>query len=85
MLPQFYRHIGTGTERPDAVSLPEYGDQSVGRTVLASFGWLSYFYSCLDECCWNKYARGHYLSIYKFYNYISWQFPDISPTGCSVQ
>ena len=86
MLPQFYRYIGTGSERPDTdATLHEYGDQSLGSTVLASFRRLGYLLSCLDECSIRKHAWRFYFGIYKFYNYIPWQFPDLSPTGCGVQ
>ena len=84
VLPQFHRHIGAGSERLDAVSLPEYGDQSVGCTVLASLGWLGYLLSCLDERRGYKHPGGNHLGVYNVYNYISRQFPDLSPADCDV-
>ena len=86
MLPQFHRYIGTGSEHLDAdATLHEHGDQSVSSPVLASLGWISYLLSCLDERRWNKHAGRHDLGIYNVYHYISWQFPDLSPTDCGIQ
>ena len=85
VLPQLHRCICSSAERLDAVSIPEYGDQPVGSTVLASFGWISYLLCCSDECSLRKRAWRIYFGIYKFYHYIPWQFSDLSSAGCGVQ
>jgi hypothetical protein len=84
VLSQFNRYIHSGPERPDTVSLREYGNQPHFNPVLAADCGNGDVHDCSHGRGWRKFSWRNYSGIKDVFSCITWKFSDLFPAGCNI-